>query len=76
MSRTLALAILADALAALLVALMAQPAPASRGAVPMARSTFTTIGVELALANGRVVGGPHVTVTEFELPAGHRMAGI
>jgi hypothetical protein len=77
MSRTIAAALLADALAAILIALMAQPAPASHGPVLPARSTFTTtIGVELAVANGRLVGGPKVTVTQFELPAGRRVGGI
>jgi hypothetical protein len=73
MNRTLAAAILADALAALLVALLAQPARASHGSTDLARNTFTTIGVELDVARGRIVGTPRLSVTEYELPGSRRI---
>ncbi len=73
MVRTLADAILADALAAFLVAIMVQPAGASHDASVVARNTVTTIGVELDMAKGRIVGAPRVSVTEFELPASRRI---
>jgi hypothetical protein len=71
-AKVLAAAILADALAALLVAMMALPVHATHGPSRSAQGPITTVGLELDVARGQIIGAPRVTVTEFDVRTDRR----